>query len=469
MADIEPSTVPLPTSPPTTTSEVPSLSQTLTDTTEDPKGGTGERAEEEEAALSGHAGIQVESTPETPEIGQNSLDGESAGAEDSADSIIIAEAAATTTQDTEESETEPDTPQSQPPDLPEKPINLSQTNGSSKPALTNAMRIQVDAPTRRDTIPVNGSNPASPPPSAHRRMMTVSRGSNVSVVLISSALETIAASKEARRSQQLKDSTQHALDLINANQGGDRPREVLEPLRLACETRNEKLMIASLDCISKLISYSFFNEVAGVSAPAPSPPPSPNGSAADGSRPPSSLVDLVVHTVTSCHSETTSEAVSLQIVKALLALVLSSTVLVHHSSLLKAVRTVYNVFLLSTDPVNQMVAQGGLTQMVHHVFTRCNVEKGANAKSPVDTPGSPRRYSKSTLLATPSTSTLNSSVTNGSNTTPDPEDVSVIDSIPTTSPLPDDAENTTPTAEKAPPLTLNTFEAQVPRYYFLLT
>jgi brefeldin A-inhibited guanine nucleotide-exchange protein len=63
----------------------------------------------------------------------------------------------------------------------------------------------------------------------------------------------------------------------------------------------------------------------------------------------------------------------LQIVKALLSLVLSSTILVHHSSLLKAVRTVYNVFLLSSDPVNQMVAQGGLTQMVHHVFTRCKV------------------------------------------------------------------------------------------------
>lgn len=69
---------------------------------------------------------------------------------------------------------------------------------------------------------------------------------------------------------------------------------------------------------------------------------------------------------------------SLQIVKALLSLVLSPTILVHQSSLLKAVRTVYNIFLLSPDPVNQTVAQGGLTQMVHHVFTRCkaNLPKG---------------------------------------------------------------------------------------------
>ena len=44
--------------------------------------------------------------------------------------------------------------------------------------------------------------------------------------------------------------------------------------------------------------------------------------------------------------------------------------LVHQSSLLKAIRAVYNVFLLSNDASNQVVAQGGLTQMVHHVFGR---------------------------------------------------------------------------------------------------
>jgi brefeldin A-inhibited guanine nucleotide-exchange protein len=51
--------------------------------------------------------------------------------------------------------------------------------------------------------------------------------------------------------------------------------------------------------------------------------------------------------------------------------VLSQTILVHQSALLKAVRTVYNIFLMSNDPVNQTVAQGGLTQMVNHVFARC--------------------------------------------------------------------------------------------------
>jgi hypothetical protein len=72
-----------------------------------------------------------------------------------------------------------------------------------------------------------------------------------------------------------------------------------------------------------------------------------------------SLVDLVVRTITSCHTETSPDSILLQVVRVLLALVLSLTILPHQSSLLKAVRTVYNVFLMSNDAVNQTVAQGG--------------------------------------------------------------------------------------------------------------
>lgn len=229
----------------------------------------------------------------------------------------------------------------------------------------DSLDIQPDSRLQSPVPSITGDS------STHRRSLTMSRGTNVSIVLITTALDTIASSKEARRSIHLRESSLRALELIHSNEAGGQPREIFEPLRLACETRNDKLMVASLDCISKLISYSFFEDD-GTSAHAlPSPPPSPQPGKVVGSTPLPSLVDLVAHTITSCHSEATQDAVSLQIVKALLALVLSHTILVHHSSLLKAVRTVYNIFLLSTDPVNQMVAQGGLTQMVHHVFTRC--------------------------------------------------------------------------------------------------
>ncbi|KAG2152199.1 hypothetical protein BD769DRAFT_1403759 [Suillus cothurnatus] len=240
--------------------------------------------------------------------------------------------------------------------------------------------------------------------SSHKRSITISKGYTVSVVLISSALEIILASKEAKRSTPLRESAHNALEMIRVGQGGDRPREIFEPLRLACETRSEKLMIASLDCISKLISYSFFAEPSSAQA-LPSPPPSPVlqgrrsiAGASQSSLPQPSLVDLVVHTITTCHNDTSPETVSLQVVKALLSLILSPTIYVHHSSLLKAVRTVYNVFLLSTDLVNQMVAQGGLTQMVHHIFSRCRTLDGATLRSHVSSdtfasipaPGSPK-------------------------------------------------------------------------------
>lgn len=303
-----------------------------------------------------------------------------------------------------------------PPTPPSKPLPSAETLEQSQSTVYSSPISPAETSTRPPTNghhdpPLQISVTESLTTLVHKRSMTISKGHTVSIVLISTALETIAASKEAKRSASLRESTHLALELVRSGLGGDRPREVFEPLRQACETRNEKLMIASLDCISKLISYSFFAESTPLSSQTiPSPPPSPHShgrnstagaSQATISQP--SLVDIVAHTITSCHTETTPETVSLQIVKALLSLILSPTILVHHSSLLKAVRTVYNVFLLSVDPVNQMVAQGGLTQMVHHVFTRCKI--GAGVMSSVDsaTPRSPRSQES---LASPGNGTF---------------------------------------------------------------
>lgn len=285
-----------------------------------------------------------------------------------------------------------------PPKLSERTVSLNGSDSIPSVPPTPPIRPSAVKPEsiRRDSLSVasdTGTRSSTPEPRSsthrpriqppqlptHKRSLTASKGTTVSAVLISTALDTIANSREAKRSAPLKESVQRALDLVRSGEGGGRPREIFEPLRLACETKNEKLMIASLDCISKLISHSFFVEEDSPRPNFASPPPSPGGpngrqtgSAQGGHEP--SLVDIVVHTITSCHTESTPETVSLQIVKALLALVLSTTILVHQSSLLKAVRTVYNIFLLSADPVNQMVAQGGLTQIVNHVFARCKID-----------------------------------------------------------------------------------------------
>ena len=344
---------------------------------------------------------------DTPGIAHPSQDEVTAGATEAAESRTDAPSVETTAEASVDHDSSSRAAKSPPPPPPAKtppevrsppPRHDSLASGAVSP--NGLVRPSEDHRLNGLVHSANSSRPASPASLAgHRRSLTISRGRTVSAVLITSALETIAASKEARRSQPLKDSVQRALELVKSGEGGDRPREIFEPLRLACETRHEKLMIASLDCISKLISYSFFAEPvsSGSSQTLPSPPPSPGPGArpSTSSAPPADvrdmpLVDLVVNTITSCHTESTPETVSLQIVKALLALVLSSTILVHQSSLLKAVRTVYNVFLLSVDPINQTVAQGGLTQMVNHVFARCKL----------DTSSLSRRDSTATLAST---------------------------------------------------------------------
>ena len=219
-----------------------------------------------------------------------------------------------------------------------------------------------------------------------------------SAVFVLTALETIAASKEARKGKELKEATTRALDMVKAASassaaasaagraavgGGSAeavldPRTVFEPLRLACATGSTPLIITAVDCIGKLVSYSFFAEDAPIN------PSAANAAAAQST----ALADNVTDTVCNAFIEGSDEKAQLQIIKALLAIVLSNSVHVHQGSLLKAVRTVYNIFLLSKSPANQAVAQGSLTQMVHHVFGRV----------PRSAPGAARKEERSASL-----------------------------------------------------------------------
>ncbi|KZT57923.1 hypothetical protein CALCODRAFT_517135 [Calocera cornea HHB12733] len=263
---------------------------------------------------------------------------------------------------------------------------------ASSPAPTYRTYAATSSP-----IPQRMSTQTPPPRRSSVAMSTISQssGSALSAVTVSltSALELILSSREAKRSKELLAVTQHALELTRSRQATSaRSREIFEPLRLACETRNERLQVASIDCIAKLISHSFFMDTSPQTTVI-SPPPSPRTSDAppvhgDGAEKKVPFPDVITQTITACHTESTPSTVSLQIVKALLALVMSPNLLVHHSSLLKAVRTVYNIFLLSGDSESQAVAQGGLTQMVLHVFARCRIPSTINGglESRSDTP-----------------------------------------------------------------------------------
>ncbi|KAI6247943.1 hypothetical protein HI914_03819 [Erysiphe necator] len=179
-----------------------------------------------------------------------------------------------------------------------------------------------------------------------------------STVFVITALEAIANSKEAQKSVQLAASVQQALKEIKENEPNlPAPEIIFAPLQLATKLGSISLCTVALDCIGKLISYSYFSI------------PSPSNVEKDLSQDP--LIERAIDTICDCFKgETTPVEIQLQIIKSLLAAVLNDKIVVHGAGLLKAVRQVYNVFLLSKNNANQQVAQGTLTQMVGTVFER---------------------------------------------------------------------------------------------------
>lgn len=178
-----------------------------------------------------------------------------------------------------------------------------------------------------------------------------------SLVFVTSALESIATSKDAQRRKELKDAVQTALSAVREK--GDPhqidPRILFAPLKLATEATTETVVTTALDCIGKLISYSYFSITSHQTGEAPS----------------ESLIDQAIDTICDCfEGETTPDRVQLQIIISLLAAVLNDKVIVHGSGLLKAVRQMYNIFLHSKNTRNQQIAQGTLSQMVGTVFER---------------------------------------------------------------------------------------------------
>lgn len=220
---------------------------------------------------------------------------------------------------------------------------------------------------RTPSAPSNLASPTEASRSA-RQSADVSNGAQrsaplSSIVFVVTALEQIASSKEARKKKPLEESANGALAAIKKHNGAPDPETIFEPLRLATETTSMPLTTTSLDCIGKLISYSYFSI----------PPPVQDPATPTQKQQQVPLIERAIDTICDCfQDEATPAEIQLQIVKSLLAAVLNDKVIVHGSGLLKAVRQVYNIFLLSKSPVNQQVAQGTLTQMVGSVFERVN-------------------------------------------------------------------------------------------------
>lgn len=197
-----------------------------------------------------------------------------------------------------------------------------------------------------------------------------------SLKFVASALDAI-EKHAGTRNKSLTDAIQKAQDALKeADPQLPDPEIIFLPLQLSSRSGNVQLTNTSLDCIGKLISSSYFSYFSL------SPDPSAEQSSGDGDEaapnPPGKsrapLIERAIDTICDCfQGETTPIEIQLQIVKSLLAAVLNDKIVVHGAGLLKAVRQVYNVFLLSRNTSNQQIAQGTLTQMVGTVFERVKV------------------------------------------------------------------------------------------------
>ena len=276
------------------------------------------------------------------------------------------------------------------------------------------------APIQKDDVEAEERLP--PPPPAHspppptlplpRRSSVASTStisppgssSLISGNLILSSLETIAASKEGIKAKPLKLALDKAIEALKnplppatvGSSGTVDPHLIFAPLRLACETKSLPLMILALDCIGKLVAYDFFIDNAGTR--------NIKEANDDGDAPPMEegeslpLADLVTNTVCDCfspspsstaattHPTTQHDTLLLRLLSCLLSLILSSALSVHQSALLKAVRTVYNVFLLGSTGTVQTVAQATLGQIVGGVFGRVSLGEAATNGNGSPTP-----------------------------------------------------------------------------------
>ena len=261
-------------------------------------------------------------------------------------------------------------------------IQYERTQNAIPEALSDKVEQQAPLPPKKDRLeeqpPGGGELPSLLSPRlpsgvpSHTRQRSETQSSVAtngtqrydplsSMVFVVTALEQIAASKEARKRKPLGDAVKQALSAIKEPGVSPSPEAIFDPLRLATETSSIPLTVTALDCLGKLISYSYF------SMSATSRDPSPG--TGQPQRPP--LIERAIETICDCfQDEGTPAEVQLQIVKSLLAAVLNDKIIVHGAGLLKAVRQIYNIFLLSKSSTNQQVAQGTLTQMVGTVFER---------------------------------------------------------------------------------------------------
>ncbi|CAH8564731.1 unnamed protein product [Schistosoma turkestanicum] len=129
--------------------------------------------------------------------------------------------------------------------------------------------------------------------------------------------------------------------------------KLLRPFQLACTMKSPKIVSTAVDSLQKLIAYGHI----------------PNTAVCSSGK--VRIIEQVVTTICSCFQGVqTDDGIQLQILKALLTVITSPVVEIHEADILLVVRTCYNIFMATKNPINQATARATLTQIISVLFQR---------------------------------------------------------------------------------------------------
>lgn len=190
---------------------------------------------------------------------------------------------------------------------------------------------------------------------------------------IHTALTSISEFKEIKKNTELQNLIKSCLEKLNPNFDS---LSIFITLRSSVETKIPEVMVLALDCLSKIFTFQFFDPIIVPSSNLKQAQAQSldEENLANNNSKELPLIDAAIETIaTAFDGEGTDERVEIQVVRALMASVLNDYMPPHGPSLLRAIRQIYNIFILSLSPVNQGIAQASLTQIVNVVFDK--VEK----------------------------------------------------------------------------------------------
>ncbi|KAJ3273363.1 guanine nucleotide exchange protein for ADP-robosylation factor [Terramyces sp. JEL0728] len=216
------------------------------------------------------------------------------------------------------------------------------------------------------------------------------------------SMDMLNGSKEIRRNETFRKAITVALETLDHPTTAANPLSIFKPFQLACQSKDPEVNIIAIDCLGKLFTYNYWKFAAEVRIEKQETKKKEDEEDNDGDNDGTSeMITFVIDTICDTFvGEGTDDKVQLQIIKALQAALTNSdaSFSLHGATLLKAIRTTYNIFLLSKSNDVQTIAQGTVTQMVQNVLNRIpNPLYAKKGSSPMLNRSNTKLVSKATI------------------------------------------------------------------------